>query len=1739
MKMDHYLSHTDYLIWQVIQNSNGPVSITTCTKGMIKVLPPKTTEEVVARERERKARTTLLMALPVDHLAKFHKMANAKEIWEDIKSRFVSNDESKKMQKYLLKQQFEGFSVSALKGLHKGYDRFQTLLSQLEIHGANVSHEDANQKFLRSLPSSWSQVALIMITKPGLDTLSFNGLYNNLRVFERDVKGTISSSSSNTQNVAFVSADNTSSTNDVSTAYSVSSPSVSKSYKEGSSSYTDEINDDDIEEMDLKWQMALMSMRIKKFHKRTGRKDGGYNGNKAKDNRRRPTYQDDSKALVTIDEEDIDWYGHVEEDTQNYAMMAYSSNNPGSKNKVKSCSKTCAESYARLKKLYNEQRDKLDAKTYENTSCESDSSVETTTSVSALVDNAPKVICEPKVWTDAPIIEEYESDSDDDSVENVKETGTPNHCPKVVNMDRNGHTIKGLGYAFTRKSCFVCSSFGHLIRDCDFHKKRMAKQVALTKSKDKVTGQRDNRPVWNNVQRVKHQNKNMTWNKAHLADYQEFKGGSIAFGDSNGRITGKGKIKASRLDFEDVYYVEELKHYNLFSVLQMCDKKNKVLFTDTDCLMISPDFKLPDENQKGKQHKASCKAKTVSSVNQPLQILHMDLFGPTTVKSINHKTYCLVITDGFNRPFGCHVTILNTIDQLGKFDGKSNSGFLVGYSSNRKVFRVYNLETKRVEENLHVNLLENKPNVAGKGHAWMFDLDYLTNSMKYEPVLVENQANKSAGPKEANHSAGTQANNDQELRTKTEKTTDCKTCKKPASQVEQIFQEELEKLKRQEKEANDAVRKEATYEYQDANTNSTNLLNVVSAPISTVGPSKALNDDEPSYLDDPSMPYLEDIYTSPSEGIFTDSSYNDKGVLFKQEVKCTRILKLILLQEEGIDYNEVFALMARIEAIRIFLAFASYMGFIVYQIDMNSAFLYGTIDEEVYVTQPPGFVDPKYPNKVYKVVKALYGLHQAPRAWYATLSTFLEKSGYRRRVIDKILFIKQDKKDIMLVQVYVDDIIFGSTKKYWCDEFEELIKNRFRISSMGELTFFLGLQVKEKEDGIFISQHKFVTEILKKFDFLSVKTASTLIETQDPLVKDEEAADVDVHLYKSMIGSLMYLTASRPDIMFAVCACSRFQVTPKTSHLQAVKRIFRLYSKELASPKQTALGKDESNSLIVDSLLKTIWLSMHHVIAMKHWLFQSKRLLFWATSSIKKVNDVVKLQALIDRKKVIITEDIICQDLQLDDADGVECLPTKDIFEELAHRKFKFSKYIIDSMAVAEEDDKEDEVCAAPTPPSPTHEPTPPSQEPITSPPQDQPAPPSSPPQEQPITTFTSDRTLLNTLLETCTTLSHKVVALEQDKFSQALKIYKLKRRVKRLEKKRRLKHSGLKRAQELHQQYDQKQENIDWNVVAEQMQEKHLDNIRKYQSLKRKPISIAQARKNMIVYLKNIAGYKMAHFKGSHSTQDTPTDDPKEMSKEDVKNMLEIIPVSEFKVEALQVKEDLDALWRLAKEKFNTKIPTEDREKALWVELKRLYKPNAADVFWKLQRYMHDPWKLYTNYGVHQVSSTRRHDIFMFTEKDYPLTDAVLLLMLSMKLQVDEDCEMARDLMMKIFIEANKPKSRRSASGGEVKEGGVVLGVVKSSFGENPCGVIEVVGEMAREAVEMARAVYFLENQDVKKQTMKSIRACFIHNACWYALPAYTYSASVSEMAREAVEMARAVYFLENQDVKKQTMKV
>ncbi|GJV02113.1 putative ribonuclease H-like domain-containing protein [Tanacetum coccineum] len=243
-----------------------------------------------------------------------------------------------------------------------------------------------------------------------------------------------------------------------------------------------------------------------------------------------------------------------------------------------------------------------------------------------------------------------------------------------------------------------------------------------------------------------------------------------------------------------------------------------------------------------------------------------------------------------------------------------------------------------------------------------------------------------------------------------------------------------------------------------------------------------------------------------------------RGIVIRNKA---RLVAQGYTQEEGIDYDEVFAPVARIEAIRLFLAYASFKDFVVYQIDVKSVFLYEEIEEEVYVCQPPGFEDPNFPCQHI--------------CW-----TMSFKAG-------------------KLTKPYSSK----GTKKELCNAFEKLMHEKFQMSSMGEITFFLGLQVQQKKDGIFISQDKYVDEILKKFKFIEVKTASTPMETQNPLLNDEDGKEVDVHMYRSMIDSLMYLTSSRPDIMFIVCACARYQVNLKVSHLHAVKWIFRVFGLEL------------------------------------------------------------------------------------------------------------------------------------------------------------------------------------------------------------------------------------------------------------------------------------------------------------------------------------------------------------------------------------------------------------------------------------------------------------------------------------------------------------------------------------------------------------------------------------------------
>ncbi|GJX88613.1 putative ribonuclease H-like domain-containing protein [Tanacetum coccineum] len=281
-------------------------------------------------------------------------------------------------------------------------------------------------------------------------------------------------------------------------------------------------------------------------------------------------------------------------------------------------------------------------------------------------------------------------------------------------------------------------------------------------------------------------------------------------------------------------------------------------------------------------------------------------------------------------------------------------------------------------------------------------------------------------------------------------------------------------------------------------------------------------------------------------------------------------------QEEGLDFEESFAPVARLEAIRIFLANAASKNMTVYQMDVKTAFLNGELKEEVYVSQPEGFVDPDRPHHVYRLKKALYGLKQAPRAWYDTLSKFLLAQGFSKGVVDPTLFIRKTGKHTLHVQIYVDDIIFASTDPKDCDRFSNEMSSKFQMSMMGQISFFLGLQISQNPRGIFINQSKYANEILKKFDLHKSDPVDTPMVERTKLDEDLSGIPVDQTQYRSMIGSLMYLTASRPDLVFAVCMCARYQSKPTKKHLEAVKRVFRYLQGSINMglwyPKDTAMA---------------------------------------------------------------------------------------------------------------------------------------------------------------------------------------------------------------------------------------------------------------------------------------------------------------------------------------------------------------------------------------------------------------------------------------------------------------------------------------------------------------------------------------------------------------------------------------
>ncbi|GJS72068.1 retrovirus-related pol polyprotein from transposon TNT 1-94 [Tanacetum coccineum] len=1041
----------------------------------------------------------------------------------------LGNEATKKTQKTLLKQQYENFSASSTEALDSIFNRLQKIVSRLAILA-------------------------------DIETMSIDDLYKNFKIVEQDVKKYVGASSG-AQNLAFMTAPSTSSINDVNTdslAYEVSTvcpnintacPQVSTANFSDNTVYAfmvenpngsnllqhdlEQIHEDDLEAMDLMWQLSLLSMRAKRECRAPRIEEGQFRN---QDNTRKQGNNEDtsSKAMLAIDGVATTYKRGLA--TLEEQLITYRKNEVLFSEEVAVLKREVAcKDYeinvlkSEFEKVKQEKEGiKFKIEKFDNASKRIDKLLGgqiTEKSKKGLGYNDvppphPLIYNRPKKL-DLSYSNDSKENSDDSLVKKQISKDTSSFVESSLNVDKETVFLvdKKLEFSKSKKHEKLVKksvrSFDHVQAHCKYHQRErmvygnnynmvnynyttnrthpnaqrnMVPRAVLMKTGLKsfntartvhtahpksivysaklmpkaVKTARPNSVVVNDV-RVNQENavktsacwvwrptkpdsasitlkkhnyidargrsngcsRHITGNIAYLSDFKEFDGGYVTFGGGahDGRISGKGTPTTNSLDFEDnlTYLVakatsnESMLWHRTPQQNGVAKRRNKTLIKAARTMLA--DSKLPTTFW-AEVVSTACYVQNRVLVVKPHNKTPYELF----------RGFKPALS--FMRPFGCHVTILNTLDSLGKFDGKSDEGFFVGYSLSSKAFRVYNTRTRRVEENLHIGFLENKPMIEGNGPKWLFDIDSLTQSMNYVPVARGTISNESAGSKEE-FNAGTSTQ-------KEEISQDCIVM--PIWKDASYFDLPSKDVGNDEpKSATDDQNPEVNTGRFKLNIVDPSVNTAIWKPVDLPNGKRAIG----------------------TKWVFRNKK-DERGIVIRNKA---RLVTQGHRQEEGIDYEEVFAPMARIKAIILFLAYASFMGFLVYQMDVKSAILYGTIEEEVYVTQPPIFKDPGHPDKVYKVT--------------------------------------------------------------------------------------------QKEDGIFISQDKYVAEILKKFNYTDVKFASTPIDLEKPLVKDGDADDVNIHLYRSLIGSLMYHIASRQDIMFAVCTCARFQVTPKTSHLLAIKRNFR------------------------------------------------------------------------------------------------------------------------------------------------------------------------------------------------------------------------------------------------------------------------------------------------------------------------------------------------------------------------------------------------------------------------------------------------------------------------------------------------------------------------------------------------------------------------------------------------------
>nr|GEZ13238.1 retrovirus-related Pol polyprotein from transposon TNT 1-94 [Tanacetum cinerariifolium] len=829
-----------------------------------------------------------------------------------------------------------------------------------------IEQDDLNQKFLTSLAPEWLMHTIVWRNRSDLDTMSLDDLYNRLKVYESEVQ---KKSKPNSQNLAFISSAKHSSGNEEVNTASVSIASTNvltasanigvvsisqdtacayiASQSSGSQIKFKDINqidEDDMEEIDIKWNMALLRMRADRFWKKTGKKISiqgtnvvGFDKSKVECFNCHKMGHFAPKALMAIDGVGWDW-SYMANDEENHALIA----DEETLTEFALMAKTNAESKCADDTVTDYSRN---APTIESSSYDAQNRNPSVTETGA----SPSTIS-PKPFIKFVKENDSPTKSKTDKVETAKKPPV-NTKFSTADMGKKGNAVKA-------STCWIW------------------------------------KPSQNTTNKV---------NIYYLSDYEPFDGGYVSFGQGGCKITGKGTIKTGKLEFENVYFVKDLKNKEMdnfysqegikreFSNARtpqqndVTERRNKTLIEAARTMLA--DAKLPVTFW-AEAVNTACYVQNRVLVNKSHNKTPYELF--------NGRSPAI----GFLKPFGCHVMILKTLDYLGKFEEKGDEGYFIRYSMSSKAFRVFNKRTKKVEENLHVEFLENKAIEKGA------DPNCKPQDNCSSDVL-ESSGNSNPTTTSTNPSA------DHMERLTVE--TSIPTVSSPVPTT--YFTDSHEPSNESNEVEADVIKMKTTI---------------------TASPTPTLR----IYKDHPKSQIIGPVYTliqtrNKSKKVLKNKK-DERWIVVRNKA---RLVAQGHTQEEGIDYDELFAPVARVEAIRLFLAYASFMGFTVYQMDVKSTFLYGG--------------------------------------------------------------------DFILLQVFVDDIIFGSSNPHLCREFEAFMHEKFQMSAMGELKFFLGL------------------------------SSNTPMDKENPWGKDRTGKDVDLHLYRSMIGSLMYLIASRSDIMFAVCACAR------------------------------------------------------------------------------------------------------------------------------------------------------------------------------------------------------------------------------------------------------------------------------------------------------------------------------------------------------------------------------------------------------------------------------------------------------------------------------------------------------------------------------------------------------------------------------------------------------------------------